>query len=441
MVWPRVGRGLSPGRTSMLGLVRANPVFRRLWLGQVVSQLGDWFNSIALYTLLLEHSGKGSAVGGAILGQLLPIFLLGPIAGVVADRLPRKRILIWTDLLRALVVLGFLIADHPDRWRLAYPLLWIQVGLSAFFLPARQAMLPHVVAKHEINAANALSGITWSVLLAIGAGIGGLVTASFGRSTAFVIDSISYLVSALILLPTPEFRPPASAPRQGLAAALGLEGMGEGAHYLRREPGLLSVVLVKSMWGLAGGVLLLHTVFGQRVFPIGHQGAIAIGCFYAIRGVGAAVGPIAARRGLGETPAALLRSISLGFVAGAVGCLGLGFAPTLPVALAAVFVGHLGGSILWVASSTLLHHRASSAFSGRVFAAEQAGVTLAMSISTWCTGQALDLFHISPAGVARTLGCYLLLPALLWLGLQRLGRRWYSGWNEEETDPAPPVGG
>jgi len=412
-------------------LLATNPVFRRLWFGQVVSQLGDWFNSIALYSLLLEYTGSGRAVGAALLCQLLPIFLFGPLAGFIADRLPRKRILIATDLLRGALVLGFLLVDHPDRYRWCYLLLFLQVSLSAFFLPARQAVLPQCVSRRELLAANALAGITWSVMLAIGSGLGGVVASTLGRPAAFVLDSVSYFVSALFLWPLPAFPPITRRVVRSIADWSGWTDLAEGVRYLVQRPGLMSVLLVKAAWGVSGGILLLYSILGTKVFSLGRSGALSIGLLYTARGIGAGIGPVVARAIGGEVPSRLRASIGIGFLVAGALLLALAATTSFALALCLVAAAHMGGSILWVFSTTLLHHRTDPSFSGRVFAAEQAAMTLTMSLSTFCVGQALDASGLSPRALLAILGGIVLVPMLVWFWLERARTEWYRGWDRE----------
>ena len=111
-------------------LLRRNRDFRQLWLGQVVSQLGDWFNTIAVYTLVLELTGSRRAVGLVLVARFVPTIVLGPLAGVVADRVSRRTIMITSDVLRAVVVLGFLFVRRPEHVWMVYALTLAQLALS-----------------------------------------------------------------------------------------------------------------------------------------------------------------------------------------------------------------------------------------------------------------------------------------------------------------------
>ena len=177
-------------------LLQENRSFRFIWLGQVVSLLGDWFNSVALLVLVHRLTGSGLMVGGVFIARMLPAFFLGPVAGVVADRLDRKRVMIASDVLRAGVVLLFLLVrDGGDIW-LLYGILFLSMSISSFFDPARSAAVPGIVSRKQLLIANALGGATWSVMLAFGSALGGVVVASAGFRMVFLLDSATFLLSA-----------------------------------------------------------------------------------------------------------------------------------------------------------------------------------------------------------------------------------------------------
>ena len=145
--------------------------------GQIVSQLGDWFNSVAIYALLLELTGNATSVALMIIVQFLPMAVIGPVAGVMVDRVNRRRLMIATDVLRGLAVLVLLTVRRPDQVWLVYVVMGTVVSMTAFFEPARTAVIPNVTTRSQLLTANALSSATWSAMLAIGAGVGGIVTA------------------------------------------------------------------------------------------------------------------------------------------------------------------------------------------------------------------------------------------------------------------------
>ena len=180
-------------------LVRDNVNLRRLWIGSVVSLLGDWFNTIALYTLVFRLTGSPFALGAVFIFKMLPWALASPIAGVLVDRFDRRRLMIFSDLMRAVIVLGFLLIDEASDVVLVYGLIALQVVVGAVFVPAKSASIPNITSPRELLTANALLSASWSVMLALGAALGGFATEWFGEQAVFIIDSFTYLVSAYFI--------------------------------------------------------------------------------------------------------------------------------------------------------------------------------------------------------------------------------------------------
>jgi len=396
-----------------------------LWLGQVVSQLGDWFNTIALYTIILNLTGSGRAIGLLMVARFVPSFIFGPISGVLADRFSRRTIMIVSDLLRALVVLGFLFVRRADQLWIIYLLTVLQLGLSTFFEPAKTAAIPSIVSDRELVSANAISSVTWSIMLTMGAAIGGAITGWFGTNVSFVLDALTYLVSAaLIASVTLPKRPPREKRKLTFARAVGITETVEGARYVKRRPRVLALLMVKPAWGLGGGILTLLAVFGERIFPVRNSAALGIGILFAARGIGTAVGPIVARRISGEGKKRMQVSIGISFLIGGIGYMAFGSATNFVLALIVLGIAHTGGSILWVFSTVLLQRDVEDSFRGRVFAAELALLTLTMAVSNYATGELLDRFRLSPRVVTIGIGVFFLLPGLAWF----LTQKW---WDQE----------
>ncbi|HEX7332996.1 MAG TPA: MFS transporter [Pyrinomonadaceae bacterium] len=419
----------SPTQVGYIDLLRRNRSFRQLWLGQVVSQMGDWFNTIALYTIILKLTGSGRDVGLLLVARFLPSFLFGPISGVVADRFSRQRIMIVSDLLRAAVVLGFLFVRRPDQLWIIYVLTVFQLGLSTFFEPAKTAAIPSIVEDRELVAANAISSVTWSAMLTIGAAIGGLITGWFGTDVAFVLDAATYLLSAaLIASIRVSKRKKRERQKLSLGRLLGITETIDGIRYVKDRPRVLALLLVKPAWGLGGGILTLLAVFGERIFPVGKDAAGGIGVLFAARGIGTAVGPIVARRISGEGNRRMQASIGIAFLIGGVFYIAFGTATSFVFALLVLGIAHCGGSILWVNSTVILQRRVEDTFRGRVFAAELALLTLTMAASNYVTGELLDRFQISPRIVTVAIGALFTIPGITWFLTQR--------WWDREARPA-----
>jgi hypothetical protein len=199
---------------------------------------------------------------------------------------------------------------------------------------------------------------------------------------------------------------------------------------VRQNSHVAALMCVKTGWGLAGGVLLLLTIFGQRVFPVAGSTAAGIGILYGARGVGAALGPIALRWILGQQPRTLRRTIGPAFFIVGAFYVALAAAPTLPLAALCVLCAHFGGSILWVFSTVLLQLEVPDRFRGRVFAAELAMVTLMSSLSSYWTGYGLDRAGWSPERMAFALGALFCIPGVLWMAVS-------ARWREHAPAAAP----
>jgi MFS family permease len=412
-------------------LLRQNRGFRQLWLGQVVSQIGDWFNTIALYTIILNLTGSGRDVGLLLVARFVPSFVFGPLSGVIADRFSRRSIMIISDLLRALVVLGFLFVRRADQLWIIYVLTVFQLGLSTFFEPAKTAAIPSIVSDRELVPANAISSVTWSVMLTLGAAIGGVITGWFGTDVAFVLDALTFLLSAALIasvrLPSRPFR---QKSKLTFSRALGVSETLEGARYVKHRPRVLALLLVKPAWGLGGGILTLLAVFGERIFPVGNSAATGIGVLFAARGIGTAIGPIIARRLAGEGTTRMQATIGIAFLIGGAFYIAFGSTGSFVIALIVLGLAHTGGSILWVFSTVLLQRGVEDSFRGRVFAAELALLTLTMAASNYLTGEMLDTFGFSARRVTIAIGILFLIPGVVWFVTQR----WWDRDQQQISD-------
>jgi MFS family permease len=228
-----------------VALVRGNANFRLLWFGQIVSLLGDWFNLIASAALVAILTQSGLAIGGLFVVRMLAPFLISPIAGVITDRYDRKKILIWADVARAITVAGFLFVREPGQIWLLYALTAIQLGISGFFFPARNAILPDIVSPKALGTANALASVTWSVMLALGAALGGLVSGIWGIYPAFVIDILTFVLSAFLIAQI-SYTPTTILSSADKTLAAALQQYLDGLRYLRQHVDILVVALHKA---------------------------------------------------------------------------------------------------------------------------------------------------------------------------------------------------
>lgn len=415
-----------------LQLIRANVDFRYLWSGEIISLFGDWFNLIGSAALIAQLTGSGLAVGGLFVIRMLAQFVGTQVGGVAADRYNRKRLLISTDLARAVIVLGFLFVRSPDHVWLLYALTILLMAISGVFFPTRSAILPDITTKQEIGTANALSATTWSVMLAIGAALGGIAAGQWGIYQALAIDALTFLVSAG-LISRMSYEAPPTEEAAGLVAVA--QDYLDGFRYLRREPDVLFITLHKGALGLfiAGGIANVAMArVSQTLFVIGEGGGTGLGLLFAIVGLGTGVGPLLSRLLTGDRGPALRRSLIPLYL---LGSLGLAVAATLAsfenVMLGMFLRGFAVGGI-WVFSTQLLYQLVDHKLLGRVLSVEIAMFTLGSAISAAFAGWALDATSLELDGLFRLMALGGLIPALLWLAWMRLGRP-----KEAEPTPSP----
>ena len=379
-------------------LIRDNRNFRRLWIAQIVSEIGDWFYIIAIYSLLLQITGKAQSVGLALVLQVLPSTLVGPTAGVVNDRIRRQHVMIAADLARMAIVLGmFLIRSAQTVW-LIYPLLFFETVMWGFFEPARSAIIPNVVGEEQVLTANTLSSITWSFNFAMGSALGGLVAVLLGRNAVFAFNALSFLVSALLIRGMRVHEPHAAdTPPFHMGELVDFSPVAEGVRYIRRDPRLSATVLLKAGIGIMGANWVIFPIMGERVFPVhlrgvdaAQSGVLAMTLLMGARGIGALTGPLAASPWAAGLGSRMRTGILAAFVGSALGYIGLSRAPNLALACVAVAIAHGGGSVVWVFSTTLLQRYSDDAFRGRVFAADLGICMLTMAISGALASVAID---------------------------------------------------
>lgn len=399
--------------SAYFSLLRTRPAYRALWLAQVISLMGDWFNTIALVVIINRYTDSGLAVGGFFVARALPPFLFGPIAGVVADRYNRKTILIVSDLLRAVIVLGLLAVDRPERVWLIYVLSVVQFSVSTFFEPTRAALLPSLIPPEELLTANTLSSSTWSAMLTLGGLIGGIVAALFGTQTALIIDAASFVVSAICV-----WRVAAPARLTPHSAENGWQNFLAGLAYVRQNPRVGVFTLVKGL-GQVSTSDILFALYAKQVFPVGEDGATTLGLMFAAFGAGAVVAPFLANRLGNGTRQWLQEAIIGGYALITLGLIILGVGPTLPIVLVGVVLRGMGGSVNWTYSDVLIQLSVPNEFLGRVFALDLGLFTLAMSVSLWVTGWVVDSLALAPRVLTLWLAAGSVLPCLFWIMVVR----------------------
>lgn len=282
---------------DFLELLRRNRNYRFTWMGQVVSEIGDNFNNIAVFSLAMALTHSGLVVTGIMLSRAIPAIAMGPLAGVLLDRFDRKRIMITSDLTRAVVALGFILAVGRPRTWLLYPFSALLMAASPFFTAGRSAILPTIASEDEIYTANSLTQTTQWMTLTVGTFLGATVIA-FDYKWAFAFNALSFVFSAWAIsnLRAPKgaaFR----AEHQDLTEAEVVRPWHEyreGLRYMRSVPLVFAISLLSVGWATGGGAAqILFPLFGEVVF---NAGAAGIGVIWGCAGLGLLLGGVLANR-------------------------------------------------------------------------------------------------------------------------------------------------
>jgi len=426
----------SAGLRASLSLLRRNREFRALFFASVISLGGDWFLWVAINGLIYEATGKALYVGLAILAQEFAFFLASPIGGVLADRIDRRKLMIVCDLARAIICVAFLLVGRDTIW-LAYVLLPLLASFAAPFDPAFSAATPNVVEPKDLPAANALNGSLWGTMLAVGAGLGGIISAEFGAHTAFVVNAVSFLVSAALL--SSIRRSFSEARKETIEHPSAIEATRETWRFARRDHRVLSLLAVKFGFGAAAGLLALIPVMALDVFDSGNVG---FGILMAARGVGALIGPFLGHRIAGPGHRRLFPAIGLSLAVFGLGYMALGAAPSLAIAAVTICIAHLGGGSQWMLSTYGLQVLVPDHIRGRIFGFDYMLITLSLSVSAVVASAVAD--QIGAPITVTILGGVALAWAGVWFVLSRGVRRTGMGGSGEPrsdagSEPVPSI--
>jgi predicted MFS family arabinose efflux permease len=401
-------------------LLRENPEFAKLWVSQVISLMGDWFNTVVLSALVARYSdGSGFAVSLFLMARFLPPLVVSPLGGVLVDRFNRQRLMIWSNLLRALIVPLFLLADSPDKLWIIYLVTIVQFTISTVYEPALSAITPSLVKPEELIQANTVNNITWSTMLALGAVLGGVFAFFFGTAAALLADAATFLIAAWL---TSIIRYDPERGRK-LAKAISIDhdekeedtSFAEGLRFVRRTPQIAAALFVK-FGGSLGNVDTLLTIFATQIFIIGANGELTLGILYSVYGVGAFLGPIFIERFNNNTVARMRRFILLGFTAMVLSWIFFGTSSSLLILCVGCFVRAVGGSINWTYSTILIQKTAPDAKLGRMFSLDMAGFQLATVLSTLVHGSLIEALGAEHVRLVAWGTCLVaLLPLTVWL--------------------------
>ena len=362
-------------------VLRDNRDLRLLFVAQNLSFMGDWFTFVALAGLVQDVTDSAFLVSLLLVAFSLPSFLASPLGGPVADRYDRRQVLIVVSMLQAVSACGLLFIGETHIW-LAFVSQGLIAAFAAFVRPAVEAAVPNLARDpDELRRANALFGSSWGVMLAVGAGLGGIFSEAFGRQAAFIADIATFVVAAgliaMVKRPMQEDRGASRAPVRPIA------DMREAIELARRDSTILALLASKMTFAIGAGVVSQLAVYAADAFSSGDAGR---GLLLGARGVGSGLGPIiGARFAKGDLRRVLLVCGVAGLVFSA-GYLAAAAAPMLIIAGACVMFAHLGGGAQWTLSTYGLQVRAPDDMRGRVLAGDFALITLSLALSSVAAG-------------------------------------------------------
>jgi MFS family permease len=407
---------------AFVSLLRDNRNYRYTWAGQVVSEIGDHFNNIAVFSLAVAHTKSGLVVSGVMLARAIPAVLIGPVAGVVLDRLNRKQVMIASDLIRAVVAMAFILTvRRTDTW-LLYVLSALLMLASPFFTSGRASILPSIATKDELHTANSLTQTTQWTTLTIGTFLGGASVMQFGYQWAFFGNSLSFLISALcisrLFLAGRGFRPPRRSLTEAEVVRPWHEYV-EGLRYMRATPLILGLALINVGWATGGGAAqILFTVFGEIVF---NRGPAGLGAIWSFAGVGLLCGGALAHtigRRLSFTN--YKRSIAICYVVHGGSYILFSQMRSFTWALVFIALSRAGVGFSSVMNMSQLLRCVPNGLRGRVFATMESTTWSVMMISMMLAGIASE--HWDPRTIGAIAGALSSTTAIFWGWAQFTGR-------------------
>jgi len=401
------------GDIGYLQLLRSNSNYRSLWLASVISMLGEWFNTIALFFLILEYTGSEFLLGFLFTVRMISFAVFQPFIGLLADRYNRKVMMVVTNVVQIFLALGFILVDSASDilWMIA--LSGLMMLLHGAYMTAERAAIPNVVSPEHLTTANALDAASWSTALCIGALLGGIVVSNWGTDAAFIIDSITFAIGTILLIPvkiqqnveeemkTPLFKTAFSNIKRG---------------WLRvyTESRLLRIVFAKSSWNIAGGALAGVFLVLLGAETDGYGAAMGFGIFFFARGVGTGLGPIIARNVLKDESKWPGLIGKLVVVSGSFYILvSLTLEINLLLTVILILLAHAASGANWVLSTILTQRWVEDEMRGRVFSIDMLFMSIAFSISTSVAGYLVENYNLGIADGILFFGSMMVLSGIL----------------------------
>ena len=391
----------------------SNKKFRRLWAASVISLLGEWFNTIALFFLILEYSGSEFLLGVLFSVRMALFAISQPINGLLADRISRKKLMLWANLMQVFLALSFLMVDgKEDMWWLI-AVSGLMMLMHGVYVTAERAALPNIVDETDLITANAIDSASWSTALCIGAMLGGITVSIFGTDMAFIIDSYTFLISSLLLIPL-TFEQKFDESTQGPFVKTALSNIKTGWSRIYHDKKLLRIVFAKSSWNLAGaglaGVFLVLAGGGLT----GYGAAFGFGLFFFARGIGTGIGPLMARalfKDKSRWPSIIGILVSISGVFYLI--VGLTLEIYLPLTVCLIIFAHAASGGNWVLSTVLTQMWVEDEIRGRVFSIDMLILGSTAALSTSVAGFLVEYQNLSLKSGFISFSCIMFISGMV----------------------------
>jgi MFS family permease len=437
-------------------LIRGNRNFRNLLAGQFISELGNWFNFIAgLGLVRLVSDASPTAAGIFFVARLLPFALMSPIAGTFVDRFSRRKVMIATDVTRAVVALSFLLVHDASQLWIAYLATVVLHTTGAFFEGAKNAATPNLTGKEGLLAGTALMFSTRFLLMAVGSALGGWASAEFGYQVAFIINAASFLVSAYSVWLIPEEATRAKETDRPTGSSHALVGipdnpiveaadesrghssfetkggsdrpsfiteLREGLSYSWQNHFALTILIMNMIWATGGGSIniVFERIGGVRFAASeGWNPDIAVAILWTATGLGLTVGMLLAHR----TSIFLdSRKWNHKFIGWTLILHGVFFSiagvmPTLLLWIVFVFVSRLIVGVEYAVQETAFQRSLPDYIRGRISTLDRGAELTIFGVSSYAAAEAVRF--ISPEALTIFSGILSALAGVVWFARER----------------------
>ena len=361
---------------------------------QIVSYLGDWFAFVALAGLVEDVTDSRFLVSLVLVSMTIPGLFMSPVAGSFADRFDRRRILIVVSILQAFAALLLLLHSAAGIW-ITFVAQCLIAALASFVGPSTSASVPNLVDNDDdLRKANALFGSTWGTMLAVGAALGGVFAAVFGRNAAFIANAVSFVVAAILFAGVKRPMQSERTQNSNKGRVRPIADMKEAINVAKKDPVILALLCSKMTFAVGAGIVSQLAVLASNVFNVGDSGR---GLLIGVRGIGSGLGPILGARIAGRDMAKLLKVCGYAGLVFAVCYVGAALSPFIGMAAVFIALAHLSGGAQWTLSTLGLQMEAPDHVRGRVMAGDMAMVNTMIGFTSILAGLTSQFIGVRPA--------------------------------------------